>query len=103
MTDVPSLDYAAHLFNERSVTSVTANTRADGTELLALAEQIPLRPSVVRYPFGAVDRALVDLAADRVDGVAVVDVAPGDGSYGRTGVSVTSEKYSSPSRVSIST
>ena len=27
-----------------------------------------------------VDRALVDLAADRVDGVAVIDVAPGGGS-----------------------
>ena len=80
LTDVPTLDYAAHLFNERSVTSVTANTRADGTELLALAEQIPLRPSVVRYPFDSVDRALVDLAADRVDGVAVIDVAPGGGS-----------------------
>jgi propanol-preferring alcohol dehydrogenase len=77
LSDIPVLDYATHLFQERSVTSVTANTRADGAELLALAERIPLRPTVVRYPFEAVDRALVDLAADRVDGVAVVDVAPG--------------------------
>jgi alcohol dehydrogenase, propanol-preferring len=30
LTDVPSLDYAKHLFRERTLTSVTANTRADG-------------------------------------------------------------------------
>lgn len=79
LTDVPPLRYADHLFQERTVTSVTANTRADGAALLDLAERIPLRPTVVPYPFDDVDRALADLAADRVDGVAVVDVAPAGG------------------------
>lgn len=79
LSDVPPLRYADHLFQERTVTSVTANTRGDGAELLALAARIPLRPTVVRYPFAAVDRALADLAADRVDGVAVVDVSPEEG------------------------
>ena len=75
LTDVPSLDYQAHLFEERTLTSVTANTRADGRDLLALASAIPLAPEVTSYPFDAVDRALADLAADRVVGTAVIQVS----------------------------
>ena len=37
LTDVPSLDYQDHLFQERQLRSVTANTRADGEEFLAIA------------------------------------------------------------------
>ena len=66
LTDVPPLVYEDHLFEERSLTSVTANTRGDGAALLALAEEVPLRPEVTTYPFDAVDTALDDLAADRV-------------------------------------
>jgi propanol-preferring alcohol dehydrogenase len=43
MSDVPPLDYQRHLFQERTVTSVTANTRADGRALLALAAQIAIK------------------------------------------------------------
>ncbi len=74
LTDIPSLHYQEHLFQEKELVSVTANTRDDGTELLALAAEIPLRPRVTTYPFSEVDRALRDLAEDRVDGVAVVEV-----------------------------
>ena len=66
---------ATHLFEERTLTSVTANTRADGRDLLALASAIPLAPEVTSYPFDAVDRALADLAADRVVGTAVIQVS----------------------------
>jgi alcohol dehydrogenase, propanol-preferring len=76
LTDVPALDYQAHLFEERTLTSVTANTRADGRALLALASTIPLAPEVTTYPFEAVDRALADLAADRVVGTAVINLRP---------------------------
>jgi propanol-preferring alcohol dehydrogenase len=76
LTDVPVLDYEAHLFEERTLTSVTANTRGDGRELLALASAIPLAPEVTTYRFDAVDRALDDLAADRVVGTAVITVRP---------------------------
>jgi propanol-preferring alcohol dehydrogenase len=76
LTDVPVLDYQAHLFEERALTSVTANTRADGRELLALASVIPLAPEVTTYGFDAVDKALDDLAADRVVGTAVVTITP---------------------------
>ena len=44
LTDVPSLNYQRHLFREKTLRSVTANTRQDGEELLRLAAQIPLRP-----------------------------------------------------------
>jgi len=76
LSDIPPLDYDVHLFQERNLVSVTANTRADGEELLGLATEIPIVPRVVHYPFDEADRALADLASDRVDGVAVLDVAP---------------------------
>ena len=72
LTDIPSLEYQRHLFQERTVRSVTANTRADGREYLALAARHRPRIAHVEYPFEAADRALADLRADRVDGVAVL-------------------------------
>ena len=76
LSDIPPLGYDDHLFEERTLTSVTANTRMDGEELLRLAEAVPLRPEVSAYPFEALDRALADLAADRLVGTAVIAVAP---------------------------
>lgn len=72
MSAIPALDYDRHLFQERTVRSVTANTRADGAELLRLAAHLPLDIHVTTYAFDAVGRALADLAADRVTGSAVV-------------------------------
>jgi len=72
LTDIPTLNYEAHLFQERTLRSVTANTRADGREFLAEAQAHPPRVSVRRYPLDEADRALADLAGDRVDGVAVL-------------------------------
>jgi propanol-preferring alcohol dehydrogenase len=74
MSDVPPLEYQRHLFQERSVTSVTANTRADGRALLALAAEIPLRTRTTLYPFARANQALVDLKEDRVRGAAVLEV-----------------------------
>ena len=74
LTDVPPLDYQRHLFRERTLTTVTANTRADGEELLRLAGRLGVRPRVTTYPFDAADRALDDLAEGRVVGVAVLDL-----------------------------
>ncbi|MFJ8625088.1 zinc-dependent alcohol dehydrogenase family protein [Kitasatospora sp. NPDC093550] len=72
LTDIPTLDYQRHLFQERTLRSVTANTRADG--LAYLAEAARTRPAVhvTRYPLRQADEALADLAADRVTGVAVL-------------------------------
>ena len=72
LTDVPVLNYERELFYERSVRSVTANTRADGRDFLAFAGRHRLRVAVTPYPLAAADRALRDLAADRVTGAAVL-------------------------------
>jgi alcohol dehydrogenase, propanol-preferring len=72
LSDVPSLDYQRHLFQERVLRSVTANTRRDGDELMALAARLDLDVRTVPYPMDQADRALADLAADRVDGAAVL-------------------------------
>lgn len=75
MSDVPPLDHQRHLFQERTVTSVTANTRADGRALLALAAAIPIRTRTTAYPLEQANEALVDLKQDRVRGAAVLEVA----------------------------
>jgi propanol-preferring alcohol dehydrogenase len=72
LSDVPSLRYEEHLFYERTLRSVTANTRRDGRDFLALAARHRLRVSVTPYPLADADRALADLAADRVNGAAVL-------------------------------
>ncbi len=75
MTPVPQMDYTQCLFYERDVRSVTANTRADGRELLELAGSIPLRPRTVSYRLDQANQALGDLKADRISGTGVLIVA----------------------------
>ncbi|PPK65158.1 zinc-binding alcohol dehydrogenase family protein [Actinokineospora auranticolor] len=72
LSDIPPLDYRRHLFQERQLRSVTANTRADARDLLALAGTHPLRVIASAYPLDGAARALRDLAADRVRGAAVL-------------------------------
>ncbi len=74
LSDVPPLDYQRHLFRERTLTSVTSNTRADGEELLRLAPRLGVTATVTTYPLEEADTALDDLAADRVHGAAVVRI-----------------------------
>jgi propanol-preferring alcohol dehydrogenase len=74
LSDIPVLNYAQHLFQERTLRSVTANTRADGRAYLAEVAGLPLHVQSVVYPFVEADRALTDLAADCVTGVAVLDL-----------------------------
>jgi alcohol dehydrogenase, propanol-preferring len=80
LTDVPSLDYERDLFQERTLRSVTANTRDDGRLLLQTAERIRMQVSATPYPFERANEALRDLAHDRVNGAAVLTIgseAPG--------------------------
>ncbi|MEK7443913.1 MAG: zinc-dependent alcohol dehydrogenase family protein [candidate division NC10 bacterium] len=72
MTDLPPLQYERHLFWEKTLQSVTANTREDGEALLAEAAAIPIRPRVTRYGLTDANRALQDLREDRVEGTAVL-------------------------------
>jgi propanol-preferring alcohol dehydrogenase len=77
LTDVPSLRYGDHLFQERQVRSVTANTRRDGEEFLAIAARIGIRVETTPYPLSEAATALADLAHDRVRGAAVLRVDTG--------------------------
>ncbi len=72
LSDVPSLDYARHLFQEREIRSVTANTREDGRALLELAVRIPVRTHTRAYPLERANEALADLKQDRIKGAAVL-------------------------------
>jgi propanol-preferring alcohol dehydrogenase len=75
LSDIPSLDYQRHLFRERTLTSVTANTRADGEEFLRLATAVGISPQVTSYRFDEADRALNDLAEGTLTGAAVLQVS----------------------------
>ena len=72
LTDIPSLNYERHLFEERTLRSVTANTRVDGGEFLEVAERIHIRVETTCYPMSEANAALSDLAHDRVNGAAVL-------------------------------
>ncbi len=72
LTDIPKLNYQDHLFQERQIRSVTANTRADAREFLDFAGRHRLHVQTQPYPLAEADRALADLAAGRVRGAAVL-------------------------------
>lgn len=74
LSDVPGLHYADHLFQERTLTSVTANTRRDGEELLRLAAEIPIRTHTEAYRLEQANEALIALKNDRVRGAAVLRI-----------------------------
>jgi propanol-preferring alcohol dehydrogenase len=72
LSDIPVLDYDRHLFRERQVRSVTANTRADGEAFLATAARIGIEVATVPFALDQADEALAALAADRITGAAVL-------------------------------
>jgi propanol-preferring alcohol dehydrogenase len=72
LTDIPPLDYTRDLFQERTLRSVTANTRGDATDFLTLAQRLRIKVTTTGYSFDQADQALADLAGDRVHGAAVL-------------------------------
>jgi propanol-preferring alcohol dehydrogenase len=75
LSAVPPLDYQRHLFQERTLQSVTANTRQDGIELLRLAAEIPIRPHTVPFDLADANRALQQLKHDGFEGAGVLRVS----------------------------
>jgi propanol-preferring alcohol dehydrogenase len=75
MTDVPPMTYADHLYRERDLRSVTANTRADGESFLRVANRLSLRSAVTRYRFDRTANAVDDLRSGRAAGSLVIEHA----------------------------
>ena len=74
LSDIPTLNYQRHLFQERQVRSVTSNTRADAREFLAFAGRHHIEVTTPQYPLEYADVALSDLSAGRIAGAAVLRV-----------------------------
>jgi propanol-preferring alcohol dehydrogenase len=75
MTPIPSFDYAL-LWGERTLRSVANMTRADGQEFMDLAAAAGVRARSEPFPLEAANEALAAVAADRVEGAAVLTVTP---------------------------
>lgn len=74
LTDIPALNYQRHVFQEREIRSVTANTRADARDFLAFAGEHRMAVSTPVYGLDQADEALADLSAGRISGAAVLRV-----------------------------
>jgi alcohol dehydrogenase, propanol-preferring len=75
LSTVPALDYEKHLFHEKELRSVTANTRDDGAEFLKLAGEIPIRTHTIAMGLEEANRALNMLKHDQLKGAAVLHTA----------------------------
>ncbi|MBI4402264.1 MAG: zinc-dependent alcohol dehydrogenase family protein [Nitrospirae bacterium] len=74
MSALPALDYTRDLFGERTLQSVTANTREDATELFQVAAEVPIRPRVEPFGLEEANRALQALKAGAIKGSGVLVV-----------------------------
>jgi propanol-preferring alcohol dehydrogenase len=72
LSDIPTINYADELFEERELRSVTANTRQNGDEFLALADRFDIQSTTVGYPMSDASTALTDLKHGRFGGAAVL-------------------------------
>jgi len=72
LSDIPELKYERDLFHEKTLRSVTANTREDGQELLRVAAEIPIRPQTTIFSLKDANRALQLLKSDAIQGTGVL-------------------------------
>ncbi len=79
MSAIPELDYARHLYHEKTLRSVANSTRADGEGLLRIAAEIPIRPTTQSFPMEEANRALQLLAAGGINGAGVLQVRKNEG------------------------
>jgi propanol-preferring alcohol dehydrogenase len=72
LSPIPPLDYQRHLFHEKKITSVEANTRRDGEHLLAEAAAARVRPSVEVFDLEEGNRGLLLLKQGRFAGTGLL-------------------------------
>lgn len=71
---VPEMSYREHLFREKSLFSVEANTRADAREFLALASRLGIRSETDSIPLARANEGLRRLKHGKVNGAEVLTV-----------------------------
>ncbi len=74
LSPIPQLDYERHLFYEKELRSVTANTRLDGEEFMKVAGEIPIRTHTAAFGLGEANVALNMLKHDELKGAAVLRI-----------------------------
>ncbi len=75
LSPIPQLDYDRHLFLEKELRSVTANTRADGEEFMKVAGEIPVRTHTIAFGLAEANVALNMLKHDELKGAAVLRIS----------------------------
>ena len=68
------LDYAKHLWREKSLSTVANVTRSDVSECLRLAAEIPLQPHVTAYPLENANQALLEMKQGQIRGAKVLQI-----------------------------
>jgi propanol-preferring alcohol dehydrogenase len=76
MSDIPRFPYRL-LWEERQLVSVANLTRADATDFLRVAAEVPMDVHTTRYTLERANQALDDLRSGRIEGAAVL--VPGTG------------------------
>jgi propanol-preferring alcohol dehydrogenase len=74
MSTIPAMDYGL-LWRERSLRSVANVTRRDAEEFVALAVDANIHAEYETYPLDAANDALAAIAADAVQGTAILQIA----------------------------
>jgi propanol-preferring alcohol dehydrogenase len=69
------LDYEDHLWQEKEIKSVANVARADISEFLQLAAEIPIQPEVQSYALEDANRALVELKERKIRGGKVLNIS----------------------------
>jgi propanol-preferring alcohol dehydrogenase len=72
MSEIPCLTYERHLYQEKTLRSVTASTRQDARELLELAAVIPIHTDVQLFSLDEANHALELLKHSRLESGAAV-------------------------------
>ncbi|HEY5674264.1 MAG TPA: zinc-dependent alcohol dehydrogenase family protein [Malonomonas sp.] len=70
------IDYPRDLWLEKIIQSVANLTSADVREFLAIAADIPLRPTVEEFPLDEANRALLELKQAKIRGAKVLRISP---------------------------
>jgi propanol-preferring alcohol dehydrogenase len=66
------LDYAKHLWQEKSIKSVSNVTREDVRSMLDLATQASLQSGIVQYPLERAQEALLAIKSGQIEGTGVL-------------------------------